>query len=282
MVERYLFFQYEKEIQVEKTSHNNFKLTYYGKSPKLYNINLNDVLISPGDSIELTYYRTEAGVGALADSIVAKGNNSGNYIFSNYITPMKPLTSYPDHKLSKYQNNFHLLAKTLDEINKKDLASLEATLNKHIDNKEVVEYFKRKMRLNLFYDLLYFKNKYTQPSQLKIANGAIDSVFMHNTYVKSDTAHGYFMELAFKNYFDKIIIPKFNGLKSDSDIESIVNYISSYADPFIASYFTYFLTTYHSNAILQYQSAEFDRLISENPHIGKERNKVLNRENIYK
>ncbi|RZK60245.1 MAG: hypothetical protein EOO91_02105 [Pedobacter sp.] len=283
LVERYTFFKHDEEIKIEKTDENNFKMSYYGKTPKLYNLNFKDVLISPGDTIDLIYNRTNIDPANPRDTIVAKGKHSGNYVFSNFIVAMKPASSYPDHNQSKYQNNFPLLFKILDENNKKDIQLLSITLEKYSDNKDLNEYLKRKTRLNLFYDLLYYKDKFRNNlSQQKAVEKVIDSVFLHTTYVKSDTTFAYFMEIAFKNYFDKILIPRFNNLKFGTDVSALVKYIAAYPNPFISTYFVYFLATDRRDIIAKYPSDELDMLIKENPHIGKDRNQILNREHIYK
>lgn len=283
LIEPYPFFKSEKEIKVEKVDMDNFKLIFYGKKPKSYFLNYREILISPGDSIDITFRNLNSDPSEHEDVLIASGSNKGNYIFSNYINSRMPENYYPDYKQEKYLNNIGLLCNTLKSNFDKYHKGVADTLKKYDTNKEFSAYILRTSNLKYLTALYYLNdNLKNYPKQRNELIKVIDSNFLNTNFVKSDTTYSYFMEVAFNNYFTKIVIPKFNNLVTETDYQSLINFIVSFPNNFIKEYFVYFLATDYRLAITKYHSYGYDELVKINPHVGKTRYVVMDKSNLYR
>lgn len=281
-IESYAYFKSDNEIKVEKIGENEFKLSYFGNKPKSFFINFREVLISPRDSINLVYNCLNNDPDNFKDILIANGKNKSNYIFSNVIKDRMPEDLYPDYKQPKYLNNVRMLCGVLENNFNKFSKNVADTLKKYNCNEEFSAYIARKSKLKFLTALYYLnENSRTNQVQKKELLKVIDSAFIHANFVKTDTAYSSFMEDAFNDYFTKILIPKYNNLNVENEFINLVKYIDQFPSDFIKEYFVYFLSTDYSAEILKYKITQYDKLVRVNPHIGKVRNKMLNKENIY-
>lgn len=281
LIERHTFFKENKEMEVFKTSENEYRLKYYGKTPIMYNLNFRDILITPGDTVNLVYNLLDPGPEHARDTILAEGSHTGNYIFTNYIR-LKPTSAYPDETVDKYKNDVGLFFNDLQKDNQKNVNMVATAMKKLNCDPQLTEYYKLKSSLHIFNKLYYYKDKFTtNPSKLKAVEELIDSIFLNGKYVESDTTYASFMETAFLDYFNKMVIPKFNNLQSANDFHNIVAYINRYPNALIKEYFVYFLATDYATVISKYTSDQLDEMIKINTHIGKIRNTTLDPSNFY-
>lgn len=89
------------------------------------------------------------------------------------------------------------------------------------------------------------------------------------------------MENAFKAYFKRTITKKFNTLNTASNFENMLSFVKQFPNDFIRDYFIYFLGTEYAALISNYTSADLDKLLKNNPYIGRVKKEVLSRESIY-
>ncbi|MCJ0741481.1 hypothetical protein [Pedobacter montanisoli] len=283
MVERYSFFKEDPLIKVEKESDNNFVLTYYGDKPRLYNINFRNVLISPGDTVKLLHEKLELDQNSRRDTLIATGKNLANYLFSNKELDFIPKEYHPDYKAAKFKNNTLGAFKALKESRDRFETEVKAYLERIQCNKDLKGFLVRRNKMQLYYDFNNMMNMSGNDiSQKALVSHLRDSLFNNMTFVESDTAYNYSMEILFNNHFKFLITDQFNSLRTEKDFEAVVTYIAQYPKPFIKDYFVYFLNTDYNYAVSNYKNKIYEELLNKNPYIGRIRNKILDPANVYK
>lgn len=283
IVERYSFFKEDPLIKVEKKNDNNFVLTYYGDKPRLYNINFRDVLISPGDTIELTHEKLELDQNSGRDTLIATGKNLANYLFSNKELYFIPKDYHPNYRDVKFKNNASGAFKVLKESRDRFEKEISAYLELIQCNKDLKDFLVRRNKMQLYYDFNNMMNiSGNDISQKVLVSHMRDSLFNSMTFVESDTAYNYHMEILFNNHFKFLIIDRFNSLRTEKDFDNMVTYIAQYPKPFIKDYFVYFLNADYNYAVSNYNNKVYAELLSKNPYVGRVRNKIMDSANVYR
>lgn len=283
ILERYSFFEQPKEIKVEKIGEHEFSLTYFGKEPKLYNLNFKDILISPGDSVELIYNKINSDPDFPKDIISANGKNSSNYTFSNHELIQMPRQYYPVYNQGAHKNNAQLIFNILQKNNKLFTDSIAAILLKNNCDEGLIDFVRRRTRLNLYYNLDYLQNNLGKiVGQNELINRLKDSLMMKTNFVAADTNYNYFSELLIKNYYAHLLANKYNNLRSENDYRALIDFIDSFPNNFVKNYLVYFLSIDNDSMPTKYHYAKAGKLINTNIYFGRVMKKVLDRNNVYK
>lgn len=153
------YFTSPKEYEVKKVSNMNFQLTYYGKEPKLFLVNFREVLITPGDSVDLVYNRISADDNNHQDELVVRGSNTGNYFFPHFISDRMPQSYFPDYKMEKYQKNISLLTQELFDQHKMYSRELSSKMEEYKMNPALSAFIKRRSELRIIFELIYVDEK---------------------------------------------------------------------------------------------------------------------------
>lgn len=283
IVENHTFFKEDQEIKVKKVEENLFTLDYYGKKPRLFYINFRAVLISPGDSVDFVHKTLDADPDHFRDTLIAKGTNNCNYVFSNSVNDPAYRRSYPNYRSDSYQKNVKLYVQALKENNKKLSEDPANLLKKQGSNAELSDFLIRDAKIKFLSDLVNFEDVFKDnPSQKQVLHHLTDSLFKSADFLKTDVSYNQDMEFLFKNYFSSKVSVEFNGLKSQKDYSDVAKYIKEQQNDFVRDYFVYFLVTDYNYPIALYKTTQMDGLIKTNPHIGKIRNQLLDKSHIYK
>lgn len=285
IMEPYIFFNTKKEITVDRTGSNTFSVKYFGSKPKLYYINFYEVLITPGDKINLVYEQLKGST--MADyryKIKVNGTDTNNYSYFNYLSGRRylPAILNPDIDLDKFKKNTTLYCNTLKNVYNKWSATTIDSISKFKITDSLKNYLKRKEHFKLlskFMNVAAYENK--KVGQMPVLLDKIDSLFLSTQFVEADTAYAYYSEFVFKNYFSCLIKNRYNNLATEKDFSALEDFIKKYPNVFIKKYFVYFLATDYKNLYSKYNSPYLTEMVTKNPFMERQRYISNNRDNMY-
>lgn len=278
-IERFTFFDSQKDITVEKNGINSFLVRYFGDKPALYNINFQEVLITPGDVVNLvcSFDRDKFTFSAV-------GTHAANYTYYNYLKGQMnlPAILLPDINLDKFKKNTELYCNILESIYNKWSANTIDSINKFQINDSLKNYLKRKEHFKLLSKLMNIAEYENEKvGQMPVLLKRIDSLFLNTHFVETDTTYAYYSEFVFKNYFSCIIKNRYHSLTTEKEFLALTDYIMQFPNAFIKQYFVYFLATDYKNLSLKYSSNQFTEAVSRNPFMGRQRYIFANTDHIY-
>jgi hypothetical protein len=271
-IQDFAFFVKDNEFSAKKIDQGLYTVDFFSTKPKLLFMNTHAILISPGDSIQLTYRALNRDPDNWRDTIIVKGKNAGNYTFSNFNYRM-PKGFYPDIKEEKYAKDPMLIYRDLSIRYKKYVNDLDSALSKLNTDRELINHFKREATVNFLFDLMGYETTIANLKNGKIAllSKSIDSIFTVTKFNPIDTTYKYTTENLFQKYLGRIIKTKYNNLSTKSDFDSLVKYIDTFPDDFVKEYFFYFLATDFKYIISKYYSETFNARVANNSFMKRTR-----------
>jgi len=281
-VDRYSFFRQASEVKVEKLEAGHFVLRLELSKPRMYNINFREVWVTPGDTVSLIFRVTDSNPDHHRDTLIAKGKNNANYIFSNKISDGMPRLYYPDE--SQYRQKLPQLLTILTQNYRKYTKEVEAYSAALRIDTGLAAYLSRSINWQLFYNLDYLDQELgNYGDNRNVLSHFRDSLFANTTFIRSDTAYSQKMESLFENQLKYVIYNKykFNGVPTQQQYTALIDYVVSYPDPFIKDYFVYFLNENYAYLTKEFNDKRLAALCLINPYIGRYRSQSLDNNNAY-
>lgn len=245
------FFKGPENFVLSKVDDANYILKYNAARPEIIFLNNRQILVTPGDSLQVIFRVLDSSSEAYEDIIIAKGKNAANYMFSNF-NRAKELDKYYPKDEEKYDNVKSYCSKILQYkfINEKYIDSVF----KKIDaTNELIGYKKRERQYVILYNLINYE-KYilgNRPEKTKIVTETIDSLFLNMKFDPIDSTFTSLSQYTIKEFLARTVSLKFNDLQTQKDIEECIKYISKYDNSFIKNHFYYFLLKGYKNEFLK-------------------------------
>lgn len=198
------------------------------------------------------------------DTLIAKGRNEGNYVYSNFTERRRAVDrSYPEIANKKYKGN--ALGFYNDLVNYFSIRGkyVDALFSKIGSSRTLVDFMKRKRRLDFLSNLVYFEEQIAKkdPDQLPAFSQKLEADFRSTVFIPSDTAYTRRMEEIFKNYLYHLVYIKCNGVATGKDFDNLINYIQAYPNPFMKEYLLCFLITDYNGIWKKYKSPRATGLV---------------------
>jgi len=276
-VERQVLFDKPTNFELSKVDDSHYILNYLWSKPGILYLNSHPVFITPGDSIQLLHKVILKTSNVYRDTIIAKGNNSGNYTFSNFVDKRLPGGHFPELSDNRYKGDINLLYNDLKAYFSFRTRQYEALFAKGNYSKELVDFIKRKKRLDFLSVLVNFEGDILKqyPNQIANFSQKVESEFLNTVFIPSDTSYTRRMEEIFKNYLYRLVYFKGNGIKTEKDFSSTINRIQAYPNPFVREYLLCFLVIDYNEIWKKYENENSRSLVKhiKNPVISNEMKK---------
>lgn len=276
--DRYTFFEENKESQVDKLGEGEFLITYWGKTPKIFNINFREVLVTPGDDVDLTYKLFNDTTGR--DTMIVNGQRNDNYTFSNMELSLMPRIEFEGLDFSGRT----ALSKVFESLNKRfglRRNKISDYLDKTTCAKEIKDYLLRNYDAARYYDYVNIGKKIAGTKNKQLMRRHSDSLFNSLIFNPQDTVHGRYMQVLFENHFKNLVEDNFNKLATAKDLDGVVSFVDKYPNAFIRKHFIYFLGTNYLANVKEYKNERAQVLIAENKYMQRVRHRSLQSSSIY-